>query len=183
MAPGAGVARGWREERWGAMTGDATAKGVVRRARRRRVVALCFVTLSALHLALAATTLLARARESVKAAWRHRGQSAEDRLERHYPADYLAAIRAIRERIGEEEFYLLVDAEPVERGAPYVANHLLAPRRGILIGRLRLERGELVGKRLAQRKLTDQVVWVPELPHPPELLDRSVAAERLRELP
>jgi len=165
------------------MTGDPTAKGVGGRARRRRLAAFCFVTLFALHVALAAATLLARARESIEAAWRHRGQSAEARLERHDPADYLAAIRAIRARIGVEEFYLLVDAEPVERGAPYVVNHLLAPRRGILIGRLRLERGELVGKRLAQRKLTDQVVWVPEYPGPPELLDRSAAAERLRSLP
>lgn len=165
------------------MTGDSTAQRVGERTRRRRLAARCFVALLALHVALAATALLARARESVKAAWRHRGQSAEARLERHYPAAYLAAIRAIREQIGEGDFYLLVDAEPVERGAPYVANHLLAPRRGILIGRLRLERGELVGKRLAQRKLADQVVWVPEYPGPPELLDRNAAAERLRSLP
>ncbi len=165
------------------MAVGAAAPGRRRGERRTRWTARLFVTLLLLHSVFAAAKLLAPAREAAQEAWRHRGQSAEARLERHYPAAYLAAIQAIRERVGEEDFYLLVDAEPVERGAPYVANHLLAPRRGVLIGRLRLERGELVAKRLAQRKLSDHVVWVPELPLPPELLDRSEAADRLRALP
>lgn len=148
----------------------------------RRWSARLFLALVLAQVAVTGALLLARSIGVAARAVAERSVGGEARLLRHYPAAYLAAIRAIRARVGEDGFYLMVDAEPEERGASYVANFLLAPRRGILIGRTRLERGELIGRRLAQRKLTDVVVWVPELPRPPELLDRAEAAARLREL-
>lgn len=148
----------------------------------RRWSARLFLALVLAQVAFTGALLLARSIGTVARAVSERGVGREARYLRHYPAAYLAAIRDIRASVGEDGFYLMVDAEPEERGAAYVANFLLAPRRGVLIGRTRLERGELIGRRLAQRKLTDVVVWVPELPRPPELLDRAEAAARLREL-
>lgn len=150
------------------------------RARRRRLAARLFLAAVALQAVFATALLVARSATAVARAVTERNVDAEARLLRHYPAEYLAAISTIRARVGAGEFYLLVDAEPRERGAVYVANFLLAPRRGVLIGRTRFERDELIARRLAQRKLADWVVWVPELPRPPELLDREAAAARLR---
>jgi len=141
-----------------------------------------FLAAVLLQIAVTGGVLIARSLGAVSRAVSERHLGAEARLLRHYPAAYLSAIREIRTRVGEDDFYLMVDAEPEERGASYVVNFLLAPRRGILIGRTRLERGELISRRLAQRKLTDVVVWVHELPRAPELLERADAAARLREL-
>jgi len=151
-------------------------------SRRRTVLARAFLALVAIQLAVTGSLLLGRSVHAVARAVAERNRGTQARLSRHYPPEYLAAIEAIRERIGEGDYYLLVDAEPEERGAAYVVNFLLAPRRGILLGRTRLERGELIARRLAQRKLTDVVVWVHELPRPPELLERGAAAARLRGL-
>jgi len=160
------------------------------RARRRgspsagRVwAARTFLGAVLLQIGVSGGILVVRSVAAVSRAVAERHLDSEARHLRHYSAAYLSAIRDIRARVGEDGFYLLVDAEPEERGAPYVANFLLAPRRGILLGRTRLERGELIARRLAQRKLSDVVVWIHELPRPPELLDRGEAAERLRGLP
>lgn len=148
----------------------------------RRWAARAFLAAILVQVAATGGVLIVRSIGALSRAASERGLDTEARFLRHYPAAYLSAVRDIRARVGEDDFYLMVDAEPEERGATYALNFLLAPRRGILLGRTRLERGELIARRLAQRKLSDIVVWVHELPRAPELLDRVEAVERLREL-
>ncbi len=149
----------------------------------RRWFGRFFLFLVAAQALVAGGAAVVRSGAAMAWAWADRGQSAEASRLRHYPAQYLRAIDGIREHVGVNDFYLIVDAEPEEQGATYVANFFLAPRRGVVLGHTRLERGDLIGRRLAQRKLADWIVWVPAMPRPPELLDRDEAAARLRALP
>lgn len=99
---------------------------------RRLVVAATIA--AAAHLALAA---FREARSTWRQAHRLRGESFASAQERRLGADYMAALREMRSRVGVEETVYLVDAQSREFGAPYFVLHYLAPRRVERIGSTR----------------------------------------------
>jgi hypothetical protein len=77
------------------------------------------------------------------------------------------AIRRIRATVGDDETLFLVDAQRRDGGAPYFALNALAPRRIVLLGRLRDEPLRRLQHRLRPR--ARWVVTVGDDGQPPQL--------------
>ncbi len=128
--------------------------------------------LTVMLVVLAAVASLARALVVTRSQWRfvrrHRSESLAATQDRLFGRDYMAAVRAIRERVPETDTLYLVDGQSHERGACYFVLHDLAPRPVVYLGTYRS--ASLRHLREILPRPAQWVVEVGDAPQPPNLM-------------